>query len=108
MPSSVQPSYAPEGKHLLSVSLKPGIQPNQGMQDTVINELQAITRENIEARFLKSYAVSSALPNLSSMNYQPEIITVAEKVYASGDFAAYPSLNAALHAGRLLAETAAV
>ena len=108
MPSSVQPSYAPEGKHLLSVSLKPGIQPNQGMQDAVMKELQAITGENIEARFLKSFAVSAALPNLSSMNYQPEIITVAEKVYASGDFAAYPSLNAALHAGRLLAETAAV
>jgi hypothetical protein len=39
------------------------------------------------------------------MNYEPELIQLHHGVLATGDFAAYPSVNAALRAGRLLAET---
>lgn len=105
MPSAVQPSYSPEGKHLLSVTLKPGTSYREGMETEVQEELRQIKALEHPITFLKAISVTNALPNLSSMRFEPELIQLHEGVLATGDFAAYPSANAALHAGRLLVET---
>jgi len=105
MPSAVQPSYCPEGKHLLSVSLKPQSEYTKGMEQKVVDELIAMNAIQHPVSFLKAVTVNGALPNLVSMRYEPELIKLHDGVLATGDFAAYPSLNAALHAGRLLVET---
>lgn len=105
MPSAVQPSYSPEGKHLLSVTLKPGITYREGMEKDVLEELRQIKALEQPITFLKAITISNALPNLSPMCFEPELIQLHEGVIATGDFAAYPSANAALHAGRLLVET---
>ncbi len=105
MPSAVQPSYSPEGKHLLSVTLKPGTTYREGMETNVQEELGHIKALEHPVSFLKAITVPNALPNLSSMRFEPELIQLNEGVLATGDFAAYPSANAALHAGRLLVET---
>lgn len=105
MPSAVQHSYCPEGKYLLSVSLRPGMAYREGMEMEVAEELRKIKAIHQPITFLKAIYVDHALPDLDSMCYEPELIRVAEGVLATGDFAAYPSLNAALHAGRLLVET---
>ena len=105
MPSAVQPSYSPEGKHLLSVTLKPGTTYREGMETDVLEELRQIKALEQPATFLKAITVPGALPNLSSMRFEPELVQLHEGVLATGDFAAYPSANAALHAGRLLVES---
>jgi hypothetical protein len=38
------------------------------------------------------------------LQYEPQIGHPAEGIWCGGDFSAYPSLNAALRAGTLLAE----
>ncbi len=105
MPSAVQPSYSPEGKHLLSVTLKPGTTYREGMETDVLEELRQIKALEHPATFLKAITVPGALPNLSSMRFEPELVQLHKGVLATGDFAAYPSANAALHAGRLLVES---
>jgi protoporphyrinogen oxidase len=104
-PSAVQSSYSPKGKHLLSISLKPQINYVEGMEHEVMAELTAINAFQHPATFLKAITIPAALPNLASMRYEPELIPLHDGVLATGDFAAYPSLNAALHAGRLLVES---
>ena len=103
MPSNVQPAYAPAGKRLLSISLKPGVPANEGTDQVVMDEFRILTGFHGEADFLHSYHVPDALPDIQQLRYEPEIIPVYEGAWASGDFAAYPSLNAALRAGYLLA-----
>jgi hypothetical protein len=105
MPSAVQSAYSPEGKHLLSISLRPGITYKEGMEVQVQQELEMLKAIHHPIAFLKAVTVDHALPNLNSMQYKPELIPLHEGVFATGDFAAYPSVNAALHAGRLLLET---
>lgn len=105
MPSAVHPSYSPKGKHLLSISLKPQINYVEGMEHEVMAELTAMNAIQHPAAFLKAITIPAALPNLTSMRYEPELIPLHDGVLATGDFAAYPSLNAALHAGRLLVES---
>lgn len=103
VPSNVQPGYAPQGKQLLSISLTPGIAYSSGMENEIMDEFRLLTAYHGEALFLRSYHVRDALPGLDRMQYEPEILPVFEGAWASGDFAAYPSLNAALRAGYLLA-----
>lgn len=105
MPSAVQPEYSPEGKHLLSVTLKPGKTYREGLEKDAVEELRSIHALEHPVNFLKAITVANALPGLSAMNYEPELIQLHHGVLATGDFAAYPSVNAALRAGRLLAET---
>jgi phytoene dehydrogenase-like protein len=105
MPSAVQSGYCPEGKCLLSVSLKPGIDYKPGLEEQVIDELKKIKALQQPVDFLKAINVTGALPEMDSMCFEPELIRLHEGVLATGDFAAYPSANAALHAGRLLVET---
>jgi hypothetical protein len=75
------------------------------MEQKVVDELIAMNAIQHPVSFLKAVTVNGALPNLVSMRYEPELIKLHDGVLATGDFAAYPSLNAALHAGRLLVET---
>jgi hypothetical protein len=105
MPSAIQPEYSPEGKQLLSVTLKPGTTYREGLEKDAVEELRSIHALEHPVNFLKAITVANALPGLSAMNYEPELIQLHHGVLATGDFAAYPSVNAALRAGRLLAET---
>ena len=101
--SAAQKSYAPEGKHLLSVSLIPGIKYAEGMESAVSTEIEQLLGTNHNLRFIKAYWIPRALPVLKELHAEPQILKPYEGALAAGDFTAYPSLNSALQAGRLLA-----
>lgn len=101
--SAVQPGYAPEGQHLLGVNLIPGVKYSEGMETNVLTELDELLGPSYSFRFLRAYYVANALPVLSRFHPEPQILKPYENAWAGGDFSAYPSLNAAMHSGRLLA-----
>lgn len=106
MPDVVQPGYATaEARgHLLSVSLRPEVQWHQGMESQVTEELGQLFPAGLNVEFIRHYQVNRALPKLTGFQAEPEILNVGEQMWASGDFAGYPSLNSALRAGYLLSE----
>lgn len=104
VPSNIQPSYAPRGKTLLSVSLWPGLTAGEQDAQSILHEVETITGRNINGQFLKSYHIPAALPELSVLHYEPRLTNPAHGIWAGGDFSGYPSLNAALRAGTLLAQ----
>lgn len=104
IPSNVQDSYAPQGKKLLSVSLWPGLTAHENEAKDILREVEQLTGQSVNAEFLQCFNVSAALPGLSNMQYEPQIGNPAPGIWCGGDFSGYPSLNAALRAGTLLAQ----
>jgi protoporphyrinogen oxidase len=74
--------------------------------EQVKQELKAICRLE-ELTFLKVFTIKKALPRLKQLKYQPspEKIKVAEGLYVAGDYTANPSLNAAMLAGKVAANS---
>jgi len=104
IPSNVQASYAPEGKKLLSVSLWPGLTATEQNAHAMLKEVEKMVGQSINGEFLGCFNIPAALPKLDMLQYEPQIGHPAEGIWCGGDFSAYPSLNAALRAGTLLAE----
>jgi protoporphyrinogen oxidase len=99
--SDAQPSYAPQGQALVSVTTqgRASVSP-----DEVKKELLAWFGPSVETwRHLQSYAIADALPHMPQTQHQPTY-RLAEGLYRCGDYLAYPSLNAALQTGREVAE----
>jgi protoporphyrinogen oxidase len=105
-PSDVSPAYAPAGRALISVS-------THGERSLKEPELTAGLREELAAWFgpaarqwqhLGSYRIPAALPVYLSGQPQRQQLKLADGLYRCGDWAAYPSLNAALASGREVAE----
>lgn len=103
MPTAIQSSYAPAGKHLLSVTLNPQVQWSDDLPEKVMIEIDALTKKQNKAVFLKHYQVKQALPQLSHLSYEPKVLRPDSHVLAAGDFTANASVNAAILAGRALA-----
>ncbi len=105
--SEVAPSYAPAGQTLISVNIVGGGESVDGhnLEENVRGELKKWFGNEINWRHLKTYFIPNALPR-----YAPEdaIATVNLKIndylFRCGDYAAYPSLNAAMKTGREVAE----
>jgi phytoene dehydrogenase-like protein len=105
-PADVSPAYAPEGCTLISVS-------THSERSLTVSELSLRLREELadwfgpaarEWEHLHSYRIAGALPVYTAGAPARQPLKLAEGLYRCGDWAAYPSLNAALATGREVAE----
>ena len=105
-PADVSGAYAPAGRALVSVS-------THGERSLSEAEIIAKLREELAAWFgpaardwehLRSYRIPAALPVYLANHPAQQPLKLAENLYRCGDWAAYPSLNAALATGREVAE----
>lgn len=105
VPSDVAPSYAPEGKSLISVS-------TQGLElvdhaklaaDIQLELGQWFGEEVKQWKHLRTYHIPEALVKFEAGS-QAEPLQLGPNLYRCGDYAAYPSLNAAMQTGRQVAE----
>lgn len=105
-PADVSRAYAPAGRVLVSVS-------THGERSLTEAELTARLREELTAWFgpaarqwahLRSYRIAAALPVYLAGQPARQPLKLAENLFRCGDWAAYPSLNAALATGREVAE----
>jgi protoporphyrinogen oxidase len=106
-PADVSAAYAPAGRALVSVS-------THGEKHLTEAELTTRLREELAAWFgpaarqwahLRTYRIAAALPVYQAGQPVRQPLKLAEGLYRCGDWAAYPSLNAALATGREVAET---
>ena len=105
-PSDVAPAYAPAGQALISVS-------THGTLDLPEDNLTARLRQELTAWFgpearqwthLRTYVIAHALPAYPAGQPYRQALKVTDTLYRCGDYAAYPSLNAAMATGREVAE----
>jgi len=110
IPSAVQSGYAPKGKHLLCVSLKPSSSNGlaQISPSEILTEVEHLLNTKISAQWLNTLAVPQALPSDTPYLYgdEPQPHTPISKdpgntLYAVGNIA-NPSLNAAILHGMSL------
>ncbi|WPP49573.1 protoporphyrinogen/coproporphyrinogen oxidase [Catalinimonas niigatensis] len=106
--NQVAPAYAPEGKHLISVSIN-------GYQKASDEELILNVKDELSEWFgasteswehLRTYKVKYALPNQDSVTHEvaAEQIKLKEGLYAAGDYLLNGSINAAMRSGRIVAD----
>jgi protoporphyrinogen oxidase len=101
--SKVSAHYASAG-HLISVSLKDGIDDNQlDLTEKVKNELAPWIHSAIDWKHIKTYRIKYALPNQTHINNE-KIIEVNNMMTIIGDHTMNGSINAAMKSGRLGAE----
>ncbi|MBF9236155.1 FAD-dependent oxidoreductase [Hymenobacter sp. BT683] len=105
-PADVSAAYAPSGRSLISVS-------THGERSLTEAELTAGLRDELAAWFgpaarqwehVRSYRIPAALPVYLPGQPVRQSLKLADGLYRCGDWAAYPSLNAALATGREVAE----
>ena len=111
VPSMVQSNYAPIGKHLLSVSLKPsfsGYVDAHAANNEILTEVENLLQRPINAQFLRSFEVKSALPMNTPYTYdlpsQLSDANIEQSQFMSGQVIANPSLNSAILSGLQFAE----
>jgi phytoene dehydrogenase-like protein len=99
--SHVQPSYAPKGKDLISVTTL-----DVSMQSAdILAELIPFVGPSIQKwLFLKEYILPEALPVVGAFDELKQKAADAGIVLA-GDFTGFPSLQSAMHSGREAAES---
>jgi protoporphyrinogen oxidase len=99
MISNVAPSYAQNGKHLISVSAN-GIHTKS---DDFLIDLKSIFGLEVASwNLLKSYTIHEALPKINfEKKYKPMAL---EGVFYCGDFLLQGSINGAMESGRIVAE----
>ncbi len=103
--SDVAPSYAPPGKTLISVNLISNREiSEQNLLEKVQTELVKWFGEDYAWRHLKTYRIPDALPRFLSNFTAENNLKIKDNLYRCGDYAAYPSLNAAMKTGRKVAE----
>ena len=108
--SDVAPTYAPAGQSLISVS-------TQGLANVNVPVLTANIRQELTDwfgesvstwRHLRTYHIPQALPAYTpateSSSELHSLLKISENRYQCGDHTAYPSLNAAMLTGRLVAD----
>ncbi|MBX3166421.1 MAG: FAD-dependent oxidoreductase [Candidatus Eremiobacteraeota bacterium] len=99
--SDFAPEYAPAGQHLISVSslfARPS-------EDELRGQLQEWFGAEVGAwRMLRQDFLPQSLPTLAP-GMRPRELKIGEGVWRCGDYTAYPSLNAAVASGRLVAES---
>ena len=103
--SDIAPSYAPEGKTLISVSLVgKNKYSEQDLVEKVENELLNWFGKKHQWQHLRTYRIPEALPQYFEAPPQYQSLKINEFMYRCGDYMAYPSLNAAMKTGREVAE----
>jgi len=109
VPSLVQPTYAPDGKHLISVSVLQSDEAGGGdaMLEHVASELRAWFGQRIgNLHPLRVYRLRQALPAqpVGWLDPVERPVRLAERLYVCGDHRDTSSLNGAMASGRRCAE----
>lgn len=108
VPSDVQPSYAPAGAALVSVSSHGPVAitlPDDALDARFRTELTAWYGPAVRGwRWLGAYRLPQALPVFGPEARPASLQPVQPGVWVAGDQQAYPSLNGALASGRQVAE----
>ncbi len=105
VPSDIAPGYAPSGRSLVSVSSQ-GLSfvDEQKLTARIVRELTEWFGEEVNQwQHLKTYHIPEALVKYEANSPQSQL-QIAENLYQCGDQTAYPSLNAAMATGRMVAE----
>jgi phytoene dehydrogenase-like protein len=103
--SDVAPAYAPDGQLLISVSTQELAQVDTAaLAANIRTELTGWYGDSVQTwRHLRTYHLPQALPTYGpGAVHQP--LQLSGTLYQCGDQTAYPSLNAAMQTGRLVAE----
>ena len=105
-PADVSGAYAPAGRALVSVSTHGERSLNEaelvlGLRQELATWFGPAAREWLH---LRTYRIAAALPVYLAGQPVRQPLKLAESLYRCGDWAAYPSLNAALATGREVAE----
>jgi phytoene dehydrogenase-like protein len=103
--SDVAPSYAPEGKTLISVNIVgKNKYSEQELIDKTGQELIQWFGKKYKWQHLRTYRIPEALPQYVDVPPQYKSLKINDLMYRCGDYMAYPSLNAAMKTGREVAE----
>ncbi|MDF9795966.1 phytoene dehydrogenase-like protein [Catalinimonas alkaloidigena] len=107
--SQVAPTYAPEGQHLISVSIN-GYQ-KASEEELILNIKDELSdwfgSEQTESwNHLRTYKVKYALPNQDSVTHEvdAEQLKLKDGLYTAGDYLLNGSINAAMRSGRIAAD----
>lgn len=106
--SNVSQAYAPEGEHLISVSIVGNVDQSEiTLIEAVQQELQLwFGRQVQEWQYLRTYTIDYALPEATAVKNDLDVtnIKLSNQLYVCGDHLLNGSLNAAMKSGRLAAE----
>jgi protoporphyrinogen oxidase len=106
VPTTLQPSYAPAGSHLIAVTLKnhPDMTEDE-LIDAVLQEMVGWFGVKVnEWAHLKTFHIQNALPQKKKMNQFQYTQYAGENVFICGDHLSFGSINSALLSGRETAE----
>lgn len=98
--SDIIPSFAPKGRTLISVNI---VGNKEVTESEVRSELAKWFGDDKPWKHLKTYKIPDALPHFSGNSPTECNLQINEHLYRCGDYTAYPSLNAAMKSGRLVA-----
>ena len=100
--SEVSPHYAPDGRALVSASILGAGEPDvEAVRRQLASWFGAVVRD---WRVLGTYTIPRALPAYPVGAPLERVVRTGPGRYACGDHRLHPSLNGALHSGRLAAE----
>ncbi|NBB21006.1 NAD(P)-binding protein [Runella sp. CRIBMP] len=105
VPSDIAPSYAPEGKALVSVSTQ-GLElfDEKKLTDRIVQELTSWFGDEVKTwKHLRTYHIPESLVKYPA-NVPATNLKISEHLYECGDHTSYPSLNAAMATGRAVAD----
>jgi protoporphyrinogen oxidase len=103
----VSKAYSSNGRSLLSVSVLESDLGEKELIKAVQVELESVSGIKGEYfKFVKSFTISYALPNLDDLKYQIPTTEckIADHVFLAGDYLLNGSINAAMTSGRTAAE----
>jgi phytoene dehydrogenase-like protein len=107
--TNVAPQYAPQGQHLISVSINDLYEETDtDLIDKIKDELKTWYPNQVNTwQHLRTYTIKQALPSQQTVcnHLAPEQIRLSEGLYIAGDHLLNSSINAAMKAGRLAAAT---
>lgn len=108
VPSDINPTYAPQGKSLISASVIGNDKLIcEDLQKHVVNQLEGwFGPEAKDWKLLKMYNIKSGLPDNSppALKQVEKPVRVRDRVYVCGDHRETASINGALASGRRAAE----
>ncbi len=109
VPTSLQKSYAPTGKSLISVSvIKPCNLTDTELYIAVRGELRAWFGDEVVSQWihLKTYSIENAVPSQPTISYpkEKEIKPVEKGIFICGDHVHDSSINGAIRSGRITAD----
>ncbi len=106
--SDTAKTYAPKGKHLISVSLEKI--PEESVEDVstkIKNELALTFGSDVQSwKFLRNYHIKRALPKIQDFRYEIPFseTKLRDGLYLAGDHLLNGSINGAMKSGKLAAQ----